>query len=425
VRRLHAQGKPSSAILSNEAWRTKNPHTLEIPVIEGFDPTPALENLLAADAHLKATCVNAVTLAKALEVTVLTHFAEVPVALSEDASISDLLTDHLVRRLFEADYSRRVYFRLYNLLTDQAPLAVEPIGASLQLVERWRIPLITGETTPTSTLHADHTGDTFLVFEDKGYDNDIDWWQARWRDAYTLLTILKYLKYGIVDVDYSVIHFEPDWLNEVRRYGITIWGRPRPDVQKDPYILARHEDEKLQRYMVAALKYRDRFEDLRPTLRWATFIAGTYYEQHHTRTAREDQLIDLSIALEALFSPDDRTELTFRITQTAALLLGSSPTERKEIARFLRKAYQARSSLVHGGKSPFGQGTLSVDDIPRLGDLIRRAILRMAILFVRGQQSRENVLADIEACSFDTGALAELRKRSDVEDFLNEIERTT
>ncbi len=72
----------------------------------------------------------------------------------------------------------------------------------------------------------------------------------------------------------------------------------------------------------------------------------------HLATVRHDvadAFIDLLIAVEALVSDDtEKSELNYRVAQRMALLVGKSPTERREIAKQMKAAYDVRSRLVHG-----------------------------------------------------------------------------
>ena len=89
-----------------------------------------------------------------------------------------------------------------------------------------------------------------------------------------------------------------------------------------------------------------------------------------------DRLIDLRIALEALFlDHSDNAELAFRLATRGAWYLGEGVHERKRISGDLRNVYRAASRVIHAG-SPGGdardQATLH-----RAQDLCRSAILRM------------------------------------------------
>ena len=411
----------SGALMTRTVWVWGNKNPVP-PPYDRCAVIPLLEELLRVDAHLAATCRVAQKLASALDVIALEDLADNPRGPAGTVTL-DQITDYLVAGLFEDDYVRRVYFRFYNLETVDSPLRLPGVTGELERVEDWVIPRITGETTPTSTLHFANTGNVFLIVTDTGAEDDTAWWQARWQDAVALVSVLKYLKYAVIEVDYSAIHFSPSWLNQVRRYGVTLWGRPRTDVQPHRYTLDKGEDQTLARYLAAAAKFKPILDDLGPPLRRAIATAGNYYEGHHKRTSLEDQLIDLAIALEALFSPTEAAELRFRIAHRAALLLGSDPADRQSLLRFLRRIYDARSGLVHEGKSPFAtkdNKSLTSDDLQRLADLVREAILRLSVLFAREKPSRDEALIKIEDCAYDPASLAVLQQKTDIETFLRE-----
>lgn len=68
----------------------------------------------------------------------------------------------------------------------------------------------------------------------------------------------------------------------------------------------------------------------------------------------EDRILDVMIAAEALFLSDtgdarDKGELKYRLSLRAAFFLGSDGREREEVFRFMKLAYDARSSIAHGG----------------------------------------------------------------------------
>jgi hypothetical protein len=395
------------------------------PLDAPYNKYPVLEPLnalLAADAHLALTCRDPRTLAAAVDVLALEHLADTP-SLSGGLVLSaDELVAVLIARLYEADYERWMYFRFYNLEIPRAPLRLPSGDAQFLRLEDWEITRLTGEPTITSTLHLRDTGNVFLAVTDRSADDDAKWTQARWEDANNLVGVLKYMKYAIVEIDYAAILFTPSWLNEVRRYGIHLWGRPRFDVQTERYTLAADEEQTFARYLAALVYLKPRLENLKPTLRQAIATAGEYYEGHHRRVSAGDRLIDLVIALEALFSPKGPTELSFRISHRAALLLGRDPGERREIGHFLRTIYSGRSKLVHEGANPFvpskKRGSLSDGDLRRTGDLVREAILRLAVLYLRGEQDRERAMKRIEDCAYDPMVLEALRRESDLEAFL-------
>lgn len=63
------------------------------------------------------------------------------------------------------------------------------------------------------------------------------------------------------------------------------------------------------------------------------------------------QLIDLMIAFEALYIADDK-ELGYKMATRSSFLLGETPEQRNHIFSLLKKAYDLRGKLVHGGELP-------------------------------------------------------------------------
>ena len=73
-----------------------------------------------------------------------------------------------------------------------------------------------------------------------------------------------------------------------------------------------------------------------------------------TSRARQDKIIDLVIALEALYlsDRDGNSELSFQFRLRASWHLGKDQAHRKELMKDFRKIYDWRSTLVHTGKLP-------------------------------------------------------------------------
>lgn len=68
------------------------------------------------------------------------------------------------------------------------------------------------------------------------------------------------------------------------------------------------------------------------------------------RRRPDDRILDLAIACEALFLPedDDKRELNFKVALHAAHYLADGETERTEIFETVRQSYAARSIVAHG-----------------------------------------------------------------------------
>ena len=114
------------------------------------------------------------------------------------------------------------------------------------------------------------------------------------------------------------------------------------------------------------------------------------------RESNEDALIDHLIAAEALLlhdtaSPQDRGELGFRLALRCALLLESTGRQRRPTFKFMKRAYDLRSTVAHGGRPPLEVG---VDGEPisfgafvdELGKLMRDLVTMAATQYVSDPQ---------------------------------------
>lgn len=63
----------------------------------------------------------------------------------------------------------------------------------------------------------------------------------------------------------------------------------------------------------------------------------------------EQMCLNVATTIEVLFAPHSAGETTHQIAFNVAHFLGESTEERKEIYRSVKKAYGARSSIIHGG----------------------------------------------------------------------------
>lgn len=87
-----------------------------------------------------------------------------------------------------------------------------------------------------------------------------------------------------------------------------------------------------------------------------------------------DQIIDLRIALEALFGVDGGREIAFRVATRGAWYLGSDPKHRKRIYTSLEAAYREASKFIHADTGRANQKSQTV--LGRAQTLCRDAILR-------------------------------------------------
>lgn len=85
-----------------------------------------------------------------------------------------------------------------------------------------------------------------------------------------------------------------------------------------------------------------------------------------------DRLIDLIIALEALFTDDNRGEVTFKVALRCGFWLKPPGNEREALFRTIKRAYGMRSQVVHGrrGKAPTDKQLEKLEGIVR--DCLRK-----------------------------------------------------
>jgi hypothetical protein len=104
------------------------------------------------------------------------------------------------------------------------------------------------------------------------------------------------------------------------------------------------------------------------------------------RSRPEDRIIDCMIAGEALFlDPANTQELRYRFALRGAWFSETDPRERRKVFDFLRKAYDVRSAIAHGGQPKPGtlsiQGKrLSIAEFSVHIEAWLRAVLRAALL---------------------------------------------
>ncbi len=111
---------------------------------------------------------------------------------------------------------------------------------------------------------------------------------------------------------------------------------------------------------------------------------------------RADRIVDLVIAAESLFLGDlgvqDRGELRFRFALRAAKFIEHPSYGEHDIFRVMRRAYDARSAIVHGGlpkdtRLPDDQSAELPTFIDAIEELVRLALRK--VLSMKGKTVRQ------------------------------------
>jgi hypothetical protein len=392
-----------------------------------------LDDLLNADPHLRACCVEAWGLARAIELLIPDALAKLPYGWDEGGV--EIAVARILASLYQSHFGRVIFIRLYNFDAEFLPFSNPTLNMEVIKLEGDAISELIGEETPYSILHDTKTGTCFLRFTGTEPTDEREAFSAAWTKAHGLLKVLRYVKYGVIDIDYGAIYYTPRWATQLRRQGLSFWGQPRKDKQKAFYTLTQAELPKLIAYAAAYEKLRPIIEDPEPkTLRLAGGLAGNFYEWHYRRQEieRDQKLIELVIALETLFSPAREGELRFRIAQRASMLLGKDSEERKTLIKFFKLIYDARSQLVHSGISAFNLPdytkslvkdlkVLNDQQLSDLGDYVRQATLRILTLVWRGRQHRDEVNALLDEAALDESIRVQMYKESDIDLAIEEL----
>lgn len=176
---------------------------------------------------------------------------------------------------------------------------------------------------------------------------------------------------GFPSIGYRYIEQKSD--NPIRqsgysRVGPTYGGRASFDeVQLD------------QDFCDALCAHWKRFCSLHDDRDW--HIAVSRYGQSYSRPSFEDQIVDLCVALEAIFAQESKEgEISFRIALRASRLLKTDPDDRLEMFRLIKRAYNDRSVVVHGNAITKNKDwNRIIESIPALRDILGQVLLRAAL----------------------------------------------
>jgi hypothetical protein len=92
----------------------------------------------------------------------------------------------------------------------------------------------------------------------------------------------------------------------------------------------------------------------------------------------EDKVLDYMISLESIFS-EGSDSISYKISMRCSTLIENDPTNRNEIKRFLTKAYDIRSKIIHGSLTKKRDLSLADKQLvsDKLSNIVRRSLLEI------------------------------------------------
>jgi hypothetical protein len=403
----------------------KEKHSLiQSSQFEGERVKSELEQVLTEDQHLKECCDTTVNLAYFVD-----FFIFDAVNLIEENKLTDDAYDELFLRFSQITYSqpfrKLTLSHLYNFDSPEKLLRFNRVH--IMRLEASDILNMIGDVAVYNFLHNHQTGDFFVITESLGGCPDVvEWLYSERGVSMEFMGILQYYKDGVVDIDYTTPFFLPEWVNRIRKRGLAFVGDPRRTPYADStrfYSLSKREAGEVYRWwqIYQTPQVLNRMANVQNKLRQALLRAGEFYESSMEQKDAVGRLIHLAIALESLFSPSDKEELSYKISLYASLLNSGDTNERVENFKFLRQMYKRRSALFHGTYS-VNKALLTSEEAERLAGIIRISILRFLVLYLRGEEKRENILTKLSDGVLNSSLVEQIRIDSDPQGFLKEFQ---
>jgi hypothetical protein len=124
----------------------------------------------------------------------------------------EIAAGRMLEIMYASEYQRETYIHLYNFESEQVPLALPVFNAEVVRLSVNDLPRLIGETTFTRALHEPQTGTCFTKFVDRENLDDNTIFQRCWQSTHAILQMLRYFKYGIIDMDHGGIYYMPAWV---------------------------------------------------------------------------------------------------------------------------------------------------------------------------------------------------------------------
>lgn len=385
-----------------------------------------LEAVLSDDLHLKECCVNVLTFASLLDKIIGLLLGEDDQRV--DDSEFDARFDAFVSRVYEEPFKAYTCSHVFNLSAYANSLDFENLA--IQELAQHDIPILLGESTSFSFLHPYKSGEYFIVATADGIiENDLDRMQQAHVTAEQLVRIFQYYKDGVVHLNYTANFFRPYWVNSIRKFGMLFLGDNRRlsyEQGQRMYHLDADDHEKIKQWwrLFQKPEIQKKFGENRDSLGKTIEFAGSYFESSHTQTEELRALIDLSIALEAAFSPHNEGEISFQLSQLTAELVGSNAAEKMATFEFVKKMYGKRSDLLHGRQRAYEDDFVTVADLEKFSSIIRRGLLKFIALYINGEAKHKDVIEKIRSGLFDPEIRKGLDEKADINRLIRELVST-
>jgi hypothetical protein len=389
-----------------------------------------LDAILKEDVHLRATCADDVTLLYYLDRFFISEMATLEA--SGGPAPFDNRYDGFIASTYSARFKRHCYLHLFNFSSPLPLLEFE--GIHVLKLNPISVNQLLGQQTLTDFYHKTKVGEHFIHFiNEAGNSGELtEWVDACWRCSFPFVQFLQYMKDALVHIDYWVPYFEPAWVNTIRKGdGVFYMGSPRRVPYEGggkPYVIESGEVDNLRATWDGYRKsVMPALAAPRTAFRETIWRAGDFFEGSFSKEKAYERLLALAIALEALFSPDDNRELTFRICQTASQLVGREEEDRVKINKELKRLYKLRSNLVHASYKIdkfASEQFVTHEEIDRWSAIVRAAILRFIVLHQSGYNTndgKKRLHDELLEAALNTKVGAELREKSDFRKFVADI----
>jgi hypothetical protein len=390
--------------------------------IDGASYVARFQQVLDSDNHLKQCCGWVLPLIDHIDRHLGTRLL---INLMGTSHLDEAETnwDDFCDLTYAGPLKRFSYTHLFNFKTSQAPLSL--CEARIETLDPESLAEILGENlSAVSFFHRPTESECFLVFEEFGWNaKPKEWLIEKQREAHEIVFLFQLFKPEVIHTTYTVPFFSPSWVSSLWSRAIspsylgTFRGTPHKQ-GRSPYTINPKETEILKRWVVF---YRSSNCKTTMTKKPSGFgqmllRSAEYYRSSLSREKAPERLVDLAIALESMFTPSSaHTELTFRISQNVSQLIGEDAPSRIEVSKLVKKLYERRSALLHGqydyGKFARGE-FVSDEELDLWTDVIRKAILRLTVLYFRGETNRETLLEELSYAALDQSFGEKVRLKS-------------